>query len=40
VTFGPDRHHGLNAVRLLQALRAKDLSFRQVTGDQVFSSYF
>jgi ABC-type branched-subunit amino acid transport system substrate-binding protein len=40
VTFGPGRHHGLNAVRLLQALRASDLSFRQVAGDQVFPPRF
>lgn len=40
LTFGPGRHHGLNGVRLLQALKAKDLSFRQVTGDQTFPSYF
>lgn len=40
VTFGPDRHHGLNGVRLLQALRARDLSFRQVTPDQRFPPLF
>ncbi len=40
VTFGPGRHHGLNAVRLLQALSAKDRSFRQVTGDRSFPTLF
>jgi branched-chain amino acid transport system substrate-binding protein len=40
VTFGPGRHHGLNGVRLLQALKASDHSFRQVMPDQSFPSYF
>ncbi len=40
VTFGPGRRHGLNGVRLLQAQRASDLSFRQVLPDQFFPAYF
>jgi len=40
VTFGPGRRHGLNGVRLLQAQRAADLSFRQVLPDQFFPAYF
>lgn len=40
VTFGPGRRHGLNSVRLLQALKASDHSFRQVMADQFFAAYF
>lgn len=40
VTFGPERRHGLNGVRLLQAQRAADRSFRQVLPDQFFPPYF
>jgi ABC-type branched-subunit amino acid transport system substrate-binding protein len=40
VTFGPDRHHGLNAVRLMRALKASDGSIKQVTGYQHFPPHF
>ena len=36
ITFGPDRHHGLNAVRLMRAQKAADLSYVQVAPYQVF----
>ena len=40
VTFGPDRHHGLNAVRLMRAQKAADLSYVQVAPYQVFKPLF
>jgi ABC-type branched-subunit amino acid transport system substrate-binding protein len=40
VTFGPDRHHGLNAVRLMRAIKASDGSIKQITGVQHFPSHF
>jgi ABC-type branched-subunit amino acid transport system substrate-binding protein len=40
VTFGPDRHHGLNGVRLLQAGKAADRSFRQVAPAVEFAPSF
>ena len=36
VTFGPDRHHGYNAVRMMRAGKAADSSVKQVTGYQIF----
>lgn len=40
ITWGPGRHHGLNAVRLMQAGKAADASFRQVTDYQIFQFHF
>jgi hypothetical protein len=40
ITFGPDRHHGLNAVRLMRAQKAADLSYVQVAPYQVFKPLF
>jgi hypothetical protein len=40
ISFGPDRHHGLNAVRLMRAQKAADLSYVQVTPYQVFKPLF
>ena len=40
VTFGPNRRHGLNAVRLLRAEKAKDNSFVEVMPYQVFQPHF
>ncbi|MBI5067600.1 MAG: ABC transporter substrate-binding protein [Deltaproteobacteria bacterium] len=40
ITFGPDKHHGLNTVRLMQALKAKDGSIRQVTDYQLFPAHY
>jgi hypothetical protein len=36
VTFGPSRHRGLNAVRLMRVQKAADFSYVQVTPYQVF----
>jgi hypothetical protein len=36
ITFGPDRHHGLNAVRLMRAQKAADFSYVQVAPYPVF----
>jgi ABC-type branched-subunit amino acid transport system substrate-binding protein len=40
VTFGPDRHHGLNAVRLMRAVKASDGSIKQITPVQHFPPHF
>jgi branched-chain amino acid transport system substrate-binding protein len=40
VTFGPDRHHGLNAVRLMRAGKATDATPQQITPWQVFPPLF
>lgn len=40
VTFGPERRHGLNGVRLLRAGKAADRSFTVVTADQIFPALF
>jgi ABC-type branched-subunit amino acid transport system substrate-binding protein len=37
VSFGPDRHHGGNAVRLMRAGKASDATVKQITGYQIFS---
>ena len=38
--FGPDRHHGLNAVKLMRAGKAADSSVKQVTGFEFFKPHF
>ena len=40
ITFGADRHHGLNAVPLMRARKAADLSHVQVAPYQVFKPLF
>jgi len=40
ITFGPNHHHGLNAVRLMRAVKAADLSYVQVAPYQVFRPLF
>lgn len=40
ITWGRDRHHGLNAVRLHRAGKAADASFTPVTGYQIFKPHF
>jgi hypothetical protein len=40
ITFGADRHHGLNAVPLMRARKAADLSHAQVAPYQVFKPLF
>jgi ABC-type branched-subunit amino acid transport system substrate-binding protein len=40
ITWGPGRHHGLNAVRLMQGKKAADASFTPITDYQVFPSHF
>ena len=39
-TFGPLRHHGLNAVRLMRAQKSADRSYIQVAPYQVFKALF
>ena len=40
MTFGPNRRHGLNSVRLLQAGKAADVSYTEVVPYQVFQPHF
>lgn len=40
ITFGPDRHHGLNAVRLMRAGKATDAAPNQITPWQTFAPLF
>jgi len=40
VSFGPDRHHGANSVRMMRAGKASDGTFKQVTEFQVFKNHF
>lgn len=40
ITFAPNRHHGLNAVRLLRANKAADKTFVEVVPWQVFQPHF
>ncbi len=39
-SFGPDKHHGLNAVRLMQAGKATDPTVKQITEWQSFPSHY
>jgi ABC-type branched-subunit amino acid transport system substrate-binding protein len=40
ITFGPNRRHGLNAVRMLKAVKAADNSYAEVTAYQIFKPLF
>lgn len=40
ITFGPDQHHGLNAVRLMRAGKQGDPTVKQITGYQIFTPKF
>jgi branched-chain amino acid transport system substrate-binding protein len=40
ITFGPDRHHGLNSVRLMRAGKATDATPQQITPWQTFPPHF
>lgn len=40
VSFGKDRHHGLNTVRLMKAVNAKSNKVEQVTDYQIFEPHF
>jgi ABC-type branched-subunit amino acid transport system substrate-binding protein len=40
ITFGPGKHHGGNFVRLMRAGKASDASMKQITGYQIFPTYF
>lgn len=40
ISFGPDRHHGLNAVRLMRAGKMGDATVKQITGYQIFPSLY
>jgi ABC-type branched-subunit amino acid transport system substrate-binding protein len=40
VAFGPNRRHGLNALRLMRAEKAVDNSYAEVVAAQVFQPHF
>ena len=40
ITFAPNRRHGLNAVKLLRAVKAADNSYAEVTPYQIFQPHF
>ena len=40
IDFGPDRHHGGNAVRMMRAGKAKDSSVQQIVAFEQFPSHF
>ncbi len=40
ITFGPNRRHGLNSVRLLRANKAADKSYVEVAPWQIFQPHF
>ncbi len=40
ITFGPNQHHGLNAVRLLRADKAANNSYTEVAPYQLFKPHF
>ena len=40
ITWGPNRHHGLNPIRMMQAGKAADASFKAITDYQPFPSHF
>lgn len=40
ITWSPSRHHGLNPIRMMQAGKAADASFKAITDYQPFPSHF
>jgi len=40
VTFGPNRRHGLNAIRMMRAVKAADNSYVEVVPPQIFQPHF
>ena len=40
ITWGPNRRHGLNPIRMMQAKKAADASFTVITGYQPFAPQF
>jgi len=40
ITWGPNRRHGLNPIRMMRAGKAGDASFTSITGYQPFPSHF
>jgi len=40
ITWGPNRHHGLNPIRMQQAKKAADASFTTITDYQPFPAHF
>jgi len=40
ITWGPNRHHGLNPIRMMQAGKAADASFKVISDYQPFPAHF
>jgi ABC-type branched-subunit amino acid transport system substrate-binding protein len=40
ITWGPNRRHGLNPIRMMRAKKAADASFETITGYQPFPPHF
>ena len=40
ITWGPDRHHGLNPIRMMRAGKAANSSYSAITGYQPFPAHF
>ncbi|MDP2627434.1 MAG: ABC transporter substrate-binding protein, partial [Candidatus Rokubacteria bacterium] len=40
ITWGPNRRHGLNPIRMMQGKKAADASFTVITGYQPFPPHF
>lgn len=40
ITFGPNRRHGLNAIRTMRAVKAADKSYVEVVPAQIFQPHF
>lgn len=40
ITWGPNRHHGLNPIRMMQAVKAADTSFKVISDYQPFPAHF
>ncbi len=40
ITFGPNRRHGLNAIRTMRAVKAADNSYVEVVPAQIFQPHF
>ena len=40
VTWGPNRHHGANPIRMMRAGKAADTSFTVISDYQPFPSHF
>jgi hypothetical protein len=40
ITWNPNRHHGLNPIRMMQAGKAAGTTFKVITDYQPFATHF